>query len=84
MSFGKPVFLSRLTSLPEIGGSLACYFDSFEAESMVATVRRGLAEFDAAPDRPQALRAYAETFSWKRAAMSYWTLYTEALRSPIR
>ena len=29
MLFGKPVFLSSLTSLPEIGGKVAYYFNNF-------------------------------------------------------
>lgn len=34
MAFGKPVFLSKYTSLPEIGGEAAFYFESFEPKSM--------------------------------------------------
>ena len=34
MAFGKPVFLSKFTSLPEIGGDCAFYFDSFEAKNI--------------------------------------------------
>ena len=84
MSVGKPVFLSRSTSLPEIGGSAAYYFDSFEPEAMAATVRRGLADYDGHPHRPDELRAYASRFSWTRAATEYWALYDEVLRSPRR
>ena len=34
MAFGKPIFLSKLTSLPEIGGDAAFYFESFEPMAM--------------------------------------------------
>lgn len=34
MVFGKPVFLSKLTSLPEIGGEAAFYFENFIPELM--------------------------------------------------
>lgn len=34
MAFGKPVFLSKYTSLPEIGGDAAFYFENFDAHSM--------------------------------------------------
>jgi glycosyltransferase involved in cell wall biosynthesis len=84
MSVGKPVFLSRSTSLPEIGGEAAYYFDSFDPDAMAATVRRGLADFDGHPQRPAELRAYASRFSWTRAATEYWALYDEVLRSPRR
>lgn len=82
MSLGKPAFLSRLTSLPEIGGAAAYYFDSFDPDSMIDVVRRGLANFDAHPGRAAELRAHASRFSWTRGATEYWELYGEALRSP--
>jgi glycosyltransferase involved in cell wall biosynthesis len=84
MSVGKPVFLSRLTSLPEIGGQAAYYFDSLEPEAMVESVRRGLADFDAHSQRPAELRAHASRYSWSRAATEYWTLYDEAFQAPRR
>jgi len=80
MSFGKPVFLSRLTSLPEIGGAEAYYFDSFEPEDMAEVIFNGLADFAANPFRADRLRRRAATFSWERAATAYWQLYTELAR----
>lgn len=84
MGVGKPAFLSKLTSLPEIGGSAAYYFESFEPDSMIGTVQRGLADFDAHPQRPDELRAYAARYSWTRAATEYWALYDEVFRAPRR
>ena len=84
MSVGKPAFLSNLTSLPEIGGDAAYYFDSFEPDSMIATIQRGLADYDAHPQRPAELRAHASRYSWTRAATEYWSLYDEVFRSPRR
>ena len=84
MSVGRPAFLSKLTSLPEIGGAAAYYFDSFDPDAMVASVRRGLEDFDAHPQRSAELRAYASRYSWTRAATEYWSLYDEVFRSPRR
>jgi glycosyltransferase involved in cell wall biosynthesis len=84
MSAGKPAFLARLTSLPEIGGDAAWYFDSFEPEAMAEVVRRGLADFDSHPQRADELRAHASRYSWMRAATEYWALYDEVLRSQRR
>lgn len=81
MSMGKPAFLSRLTSLPEIGGGAARYFDSFDPDSMTETIHAGLADYDAHPARPEELRAHAARYSWTRAARAYWALYGEARRS---
>ncbi|WP_234736813.1 glycosyltransferase family 4 protein [Tellurirhabdus bombi] len=77
MHFGKPVFLSRLTSLPEIGGKDAYYFNSFEPEDMAETIYDGLSDFAANPFRAARLRQRAAQFSWEEAARAYWALYSE-------
>lgn len=79
MSYGKPVFLSRRTSLPEIGGKDAYYFESEEPESMAETIFDGLNDFQANPFRADRLRQQAARFSWERAAQQYWKLYSEVL-----
>ncbi|MGA0555849.1 glycosyltransferase family 4 protein [Larkinella sp. VNQ87] len=81
MSCGKPVFLSRLTSLPEIGGKDAYYFESFEPEAMAETVFDGLNDFRANPFRATRLRQQATRFSWEQAARQYWELY-QSLATP--
>jgi glycosyltransferase involved in cell wall biosynthesis len=78
MHFGKPVFLSRLTSLPEVGGDQACYFDSFDGASMRAVVQAGLAEH-ALPGRAAAIVAHARRFSWARCADEHLALYRRLL-----
>ena len=78
MHFGKPVFLSRLTSLPEVGGDVAHYFDSFDAAAMRAVVERGLAAHQQA-GRPEALVQRARSFSWARCAEEYLALYLRLL-----
>jgi glycosyltransferase involved in cell wall biosynthesis len=84
MGLGKPAFLSKLTSLPEIGGGAAYYFESFEPDAMIDAVKHGLADFDAHPQRPDELRAHAARYSWTRAATEYWSLYDEVFRAPRR
>lgn len=77
MSCGKPVFLSRLTSLPEIGGPDACYFDSFDPEHMAETVRAGLAAWASNPGSAERARTRAARFSWQETASEYWKLYAQ-------
>lgn len=81
MQFGKPVFLSRLTSLPEIGGEVADYFDDFDPASMKRVVERGL-ERSRAPGQADAIRAHAARFDWDRAAGEYLALYARLLGLP--
>jgi glycosyltransferase involved in cell wall biosynthesis len=78
MHFGKPVFLSRLTSLPEVGGDVANYFDSFEAAAMRAVIEKGLAAHQRRG--PDALVRHARSFSWARCAEAYLALYLRLLR----
>jgi glycosyltransferase involved in cell wall biosynthesis len=79
MYFGKPVFLSRLTALPEVGGSVAHYFDDFEPHAMRAVVESGLRD---AAGCSGAVRAHAGRFNWEQAAAGYLRLYADALGLP--
>jgi glycosyltransferase involved in cell wall biosynthesis len=80
MQFGKPVFLSQLTSLPEIGGAAARYFPDFTPAAMRHTLTEGLREYQARPARAAELRARAAGFSWARAAADYLAVYDHLLR----
>ena len=81
MHFGKPVFLSRLTCLPEIGGDAAYYFDDFEPSHMRAVVEAGLAA-GAQPGRVRAVKAHASRFDWDHAGAQYLALYRRLLALP--
>ena len=83
MTFGKPVFISNLTSLPEVGGDEAYYFENFEPESMVQVVRAGLRDFEQDPLRAERSRRRAAAFTWESVAGEYWKLY-ERLASQTR
>jgi glycosyltransferase involved in cell wall biosynthesis len=79
MQCGKPVFMSRRTSLPELGGTLGFYWDSFTAEHMAAVFRGGMAAVAALPDFAAAARARAAEFSWEHAARGYLRVYRSIL-----
>ena len=78
MQFGKPVFLSRLTSLPEVGGEAAYYFDDWSAAAMKAVVQQGLAR-GARPERIAEVKAHAARFDWVARADDYLALYRRLL-----
>jgi glycosyltransferase involved in cell wall biosynthesis len=75
MHFGKPVFLSRLTSLPEVGGDAASYFDTFDAPSMRRVVESGLARWQADPSRADTVRTRAACFAWSTCVERYLATY---------
>jgi len=78
MYFGKPVFLSKFTSLPEIGGDAGYYFDNFEPEHMQDVLAEGLKDFR---DNDFSARSvtHAEQFNWQNTARQYLELYQECL-----
>jgi glycosyltransferase involved in cell wall biosynthesis len=78
MHFGKPVFLSRLTSLPEVGGPVAHYFDDFDGAAMRRVVEAGLVAH-AAPGRSVAVAAHARQFDWRRCADAHIAIYLQLL-----
>lgn len=80
MFLGKPVFLSNLTSLPEIGGDLAFYFNDFSSDSMKRIYDEGIEKFNADKENYTIkLKDRASKFSYKRMAESYEGLYKRLL-----
>lgn len=76
MAFGRPIFLANTTSLPEIGGEHAFYFQDFDPAQMARDVEEGLNRYS---DRPEfyktALKKQAARFDWTRAAQEYLDVY---------
>lgn len=73
MQFGKPVFLSTATSLPEIGGDAAFYFPNFDAEAVQETFRQGMNSYDTS--RAEAIIHNAARFTWEESARQYLAVY---------
>jgi glycosyltransferase involved in cell wall biosynthesis len=74
MHYGKPVFLSKHTSLPEIGSDAAYYFENFDAQHMQATLEDGLQDFSLGSMEIRT-RSRAAQFTWDQTAKSYLNLY---------
>lgn len=80
MHFGKPVFLSRLTSLPEIGGENAFYFDDLTPNAMAEVVDDKLKCFYSdSVANAAAMRERAKMFSWSSCVDGYVKLYLKLL-----
>lgn len=83
MQFGKPVFLSDRTSLPEVGGDAATYWHDFAPASMRAVMERVLTEWPASEGACRA-RARAQQFTWERCAQQHLGLYRSLIASTAR
>ena len=82
MMVEKPVFLNPISSLLEIGGSVANYFDSYESRAMADQVEAQLAEHKIQnsldPDR---LKTYADRFNWTTCLSQYLALYSDTVKN---
>jgi glycosyltransferase involved in cell wall biosynthesis len=78
MYFGKPVFVSDRTCLPEICADAAFYWHSFEPALMRRIVEAGLDEHSSS-NRAEKVSAHAESYSWDRCADQYLKLYFSQL-----
>ena len=78
MYYGKPVFLSKHTSLPEVGGDRAFYFNfDFDRRLMKEEFKKGMDDFMSGKISPESITERACKFSWDKAASQYIELYKE-------
>lgn len=78
MRFGKKVLLSKSTSLPEIGGPHAFYFDGFDPELMAENTMAALGTNNEV--LAGKIIEWSNNFSWQKAAIEYFKVYDELLR----
>jgi len=79
MACGAPVACSNVTSLPEVAGEAALYFDPLSVEDMSGAVARLVGEEGLREDLSQAGLRRAASFSWRRAAEETRRIFAEAL-----
>ena len=76
MQFGKPVFLSNSSSLPEIGSDAAYYFPDFSSENMANCIKYNLSQFKSKPYlSSNRVKAQAAKFTWTNSMDKYLKLY---------
>jgi glycosyltransferase involved in cell wall biosynthesis len=75
MYFSKPVILSKLTALPEIGGDIAYYFDDFDPDKMREGFQQAMDHFYSHPEWKGLSKDRAALFSWKESARQHLEIY---------
>jgi glycosyltransferase involved in cell wall biosynthesis len=68
MACGAPVVSSNASSLPEVAGDAALYFDPRDVDAMTDALRRALADDALRADLRARGFAQAKKFSWEKAA----------------
>lgn len=83
MACGSPVCTSNTSSLPEVGGQAALYFDPEDVEEMRGTLRTALCDANLRQEMSQQGLERAAGFSWKRTAKRTFDLYQQVMRSSV-
>ncbi len=81
---GTPVACSRTSSLPEVAGDAAEYFDPLDVDEIAATLERLLADSELRDRLRTAGLARAANFSWETAAVATLASYERALEASTR
>jgi glycosyltransferase involved in cell wall biosynthesis len=79
MACGAPVVCSRTSSLPELGGSVARYFDPHQTEDMAAQLKAVWSDDALRREMSAAGPKRAADFSWSRAAEETMAVYRRLL-----
>lgn len=70
-----PCFISKYTSLPEIGDIYAYYFENFISDDMSKVINNGLKDFSSNTDKKIHQTKYADNFNWTSNSNEYIKLY---------
>jgi glycosyltransferase involved in cell wall biosynthesis len=79
MACGTPVACSNTSSIPEVGGGAALYFDPTDTQKITASVRRLLREVELRDSLRARGLAWAARFSWDLAAARTEVVYGAVL-----
>jgi len=81
MRAGIPVVANNACSLPEVGGDIAFYWDSFDEKAMINTVNRALKSFQDNPVKYAArAKKHAANFSYEKSISQYIDYYKKILK----
>ena len=76
---GSPAVLSNRSSLPEVGGDAACYFDPEDPASLISVLSEVLDNADFSSTLRTRGKERAKLFSWEHTARQTFKTYTKVL-----
>ena len=79
MACGTPVVSSNASSLPEMGGEAARYFDPYDVDAMAGAIHEVWIDEPQRGEMSEKGLAQAARFSWDRAAEQTWAVYESIL-----
>lgn len=81
MASGTPVVASNVTSLPEVGGDAAIYFDPYDVVSIASALHTVLTNPELSSELASRGRERAKLFTWRNAAAAYVELFNYVQRT---
>ena len=75
MRFGKPVFASTFSSIPEVSEDKAYYWENFEPDYMAPFFLENMKAFKSDPTRPEILRNFSMKYLWEENVKAYLKLF---------
>ena len=79
MRFGKPVFASTYSSIPEVSEDKAYYWTDFEPERMSSFFLDKIGEFYKNPSLPEILKKHSMKYTWEYNVQMYLDLFRTLL-----
>jgi len=79
MRYEKPVFASTFSSIPEVSGDKAYYWENFEPVKMAEFFITKMREFTEDPRRGQYIKEHSMKYTWQNCARQYIAIYKEML-----
>ena len=78
MACGVPVACSNTTSLPEVAGDAAVYFDPLEVDDIAGAIVSIMSDDNRRKELAGAGKKRAKSFSWSKAAEQTLRVFEEA------
>lgn len=75
MRFGKPVFASTYSSIPEVSEEFAYYWENFDPDEMSRFFLKKIEEFYENTSLPEILKKHSQKFTWEANLKAYLTLF---------
>lgn len=79
MRFGKPVFASTYSSIPEVSEDKAYYWTDFDPDNMSQFFLEKLEEFYKDPERPDLLKQHSMKYTWEVNVQMYLNLFSRII-----
>ena len=79
MRFGKPVFASTFSSIPEVSEDHAYYWESFDPGEMSRFFLEKIEEFTKNPALPGILKNHSLKFTWEANLKAYIALFKDIM-----